>query len=197
MKNSRKLIFGKTLLIAFIATVIITLLLVYFTGLRSHRSIIDNSLISLSIFATCFFLFITFGLYNGLNIIDNYSHKLQLSWKNAKKRLPESYTSGFTENFDAPEIDDGIGAIILGIIVWIIVTIAIIILLVLLQAIVWLTMILFIIAIYWVMIRGLKLIFSKSKECSDNLPKSMTYAFMYTILYVGWIYAVVYSAMLF
>ncbi len=197
MRNSRKLLFGKTLLLAFIATISITILLVYLSGLTSHRSILDNSIISLSILAISFFLFLTFGLYNGLNVFDNYSHKLQLSWKNAKKRMPDSWGSNFTGTTDIPDVGDGIGGIIVGVILWIIFTLALVILLFLLQAIVWLTFVLIAIAIYWIIIRGLKLIFSKSTECQNDLAKSVTYAFGYTTLYVGWIYGVIYASTLF
>jgi hypothetical protein len=196
MKNLRKLLFGKTLLIAFIATISITILLVYLSGLTSHRSILDNSLISLSILAISFFFFLTFGLYNGLNVYDNYSHKLQLSWKNATKRMPH-WGSNFTGTTDIPDVGDGIGGIIVGVILWIIFTIALVILLILFQAIVWSTFVIIAIAIYWIIIRGLKLIFSKSTECQNDLAKSVTYAFGYTTLYVGWIYGVIYASTLF
>jgi hypothetical protein len=197
MKQSRKLLFGKTLLIAFVATVLITILLVYFTGFTTHRSILDNSLISLSVLTICFFLFLTIGLYNGLDVYDNYSHKLQLSWKNAKKRMPDSLDLGFTGTTDIPDVGDSIGGIIIAIFLWLFITIALIILMVLLQAIVWLTLVLLIVAIYWIIIRGLKLIFSKSAECENDLAKSVAYAFGYTVLYIGWIYGVIYVSIIF
>jgi len=197
MKNSRKLLFGKTLLIAFVTTVLIVVLLVYLTGLSSHRSILDNSVISLSLLAISFFLFLTFGLYNGLNVFDNYSHKLHLSWKNAKNRMPDSLDSNFTTPTEIPDVGEGIGGIIIGVIIWIVFTVALVILLWLVQAIIWLTLVLVAIAIYWIIIRALKLIFTKSNECENDLPKSGLYALGYTALYIGWIYGVIYIAIIF
>lgn len=193
MKSSKKLLYGKTLLIAFLGTVLITILSVYLTGLSSYRSILENSIISLSILALCFFSFLTFGLYNGLDVLDNYSHKLQLKWRRVLNRdHGDSWLPDFG-NVEAPDIGDGIGGIILGILIWIVVTILLVWLLISLQAILWLTMIIFIAAIYWVLIRALKLIFSKSSECEGDFLKSVTYATGYTMLYTGWIYGVIYA----
>ncbi len=197
MKSSKKVLFGKSLLIASVGTIVVTVVLVYLTGLTSHRSLLDNSLISLTVLALVFFLFLVIGLYNGLNVIDNYSHKLQLSWRNARRRTPgSSWTSDFPD-ISAPDVGDGLGAIVVGIILWIVLSILLIATLVLLQAVVWATLVLMIIAIYWVFIRGLKLIFSKSPQCEGKFLKSVAYASGYTIMYVGWIYGILYISTLF
>ncbi len=192
MKTSKKLFFGKTLLIAFIATIITTVLLVYLTGLTTHRSILDNSLISLTILAVCFFLFLVLGLYNGLNVVDNYSHKLQMKWRKATQKLPDSsWASDAAASTEIPAVGDDIGSVILGIVLWIVFTIVLVFLLVALQAVIWITFLLIAVAIYWVLIRALKLVFSKSEVCQNDLSMSMAYAFGYTLLYVGWIYGVI------
>ena len=190
MKKSRKLLFGKTLFIAFACTIGLTVLLVYLTGLSTHRSMVDNSLISVSLLAAFLFLFLTFGLFNGLDVLDNYEHKLKLVWKKAKKRVPENYLDiGDTDiSLDG---GDGIAGIILAIIVWVFVSIILVFLLVFMQAIAWMSIVLLVLAFYWIMIRALKLIFSKSEECEDDLSKSMIYAMGYTVLYTGWIYGII------
>lgn len=197
MKSSKKILFGKSLLIAFVGTVLVTVMLVYLTGLTSHRSVLDNSLISLTVLALFFFFFLVIGLYNGLNVLDNYSHRLQLSWRNARRRTPDSSWASSFPDVSAPDVGDGLGGIIVGIILWIVLSILLIATLVLLQAVVWVTLVLMIIAIYWVFIRGLRLIFSKSPQCEGNFLKSVAYASGYTIMYIGWIYAVIYASRLF
>ncbi len=196
MKPLKKLLFGKTLLIAFLSTIIITLLIVYLTGLASHRSILENSIISLTILAICFFSFLTFGLYNGLNVLDNYSHKLQLKWR---ELLSKDYVDGSFDlpSMETPDLGDGIGGILLGILLWIVVSALFVLLLISLQAIIWLTLLILAAVIYWGLISALKLIFSKSHECEGDLMKSVTFATGYTILYVGWIYGVVYATTFF
>lgn len=198
MKASRKLLFGKTLLVVFIATIVVTVLLVYLTGLTSHRSIIDNALISLTILAICFFLFLSYTLYNGLDVNDNYSHKLHFMWKRATTELPEStWAREVVSNAEIPDVGDGLAGIILGIVLWILFSIVLVFLLVAFQAIVWITIVLVAIAIYWVLIRGLKLVFSKSEICQGNLTKSTLYALAYTTFYIGWIYVIILLSVLF
>ena len=195
MKSSRKLLFGKSLLIAFSSTIAITVLLVYFTGLTSHRSILDNTIISLTILSIFFFFFIAIGLYKGLNVFDNYSHKLELRWKNTNKNSLDRW-SGLDIPMELPDSGEGLGGIILGILLWIILTIVFIVLLFILSTVIWATLILVALAIYWTLIRALKLVFSKSSECEGDLPKCATYALGYTFLYVGWIFGVIYLSTL-
>ena len=197
VKPTRKLLFGKTLLIALVSTIVVTVLLVYVTGLATHRSLLENFLISVTTIALFLFLFMAFGLYNGLNVLDNYSHKLQLTWKQAHKRMPDAFVPDMGSDVTIPDVGDGIGGIVAGIILWVVFSIVLVTLLVVLQAVVWLAIVLLLIAIYWVMIRSLKLIFSKSAECEGDLAKSVVYAFGYTALYVGWIYGISYLATLF
>lgn len=194
MKKTRKLLFGKTLLIAFVATIITTVLLVFLTGLPSHRSILDNTLLSVSIHGLCFFVFITFGLFTGLNVYDNFSHKLELKWNKSKKSGPDLFIE--IPSFD-PDIGEGLEEILVGILLWFLFTIAMFVLMFVFSTIVWVSSILLIIAIYWLMIRGLKLVFSKSTECENNFPKSFAYAFGYTVLFVGWLYGIVFVTTLF
>jgi len=198
IKTTRKLLFGKTLFIAFAVTIIITILLVYLTGLQSHRAIMDNALISFSILAFCFFLFLFIGLYNGLNVIDNYSHKLEIMWRKAKDNLPDDTFSGDSMDISGfSDAGDDIGGIIVGIIFWIIFSIILVTLLITFQAVIWLSIIWLTMAIYWIIIRGLKLVFSKSQKCQNDLVKSLLYAFGYTTLYIGWIYGVIFISTLF
>lgn len=196
MNSNKKLLFGKTLLLAFCATTGLTILLVYLTGLPSHRSIIENTVISLSTLSIFLFLFLSTCLYLGLDVLDNYSHKLKLVWQRSKKKDSGNWID-ITPSFDAPDLDEGFLGIVLGIVIWFLFTLALTLLLFLLSAFLWAGFILLVIAIYWVFIRALKVIFSKSPTCENNLIKSMGFALTYTFLYVGWIYGMVYIAALF
>ena len=193
-KTTQKLLFGKSLLIAFVSTIVVTILTVFLSGLTSHRSLLENAFISLTVLAICFLFFIAFGLYNGLNVYDNYSHKLQLKWRKAWK--PDNELVPDTSlNFDASFGDD-LGGVILGILLWVVVSIVLVFLFFVLQAFLWLTLLFLALAIYWIMIRALKLIFHKSTECEGDLSKSIAYALGYTLLYLGWIYGVIYASTL-
>ena len=187
VKTKRKLLFGKTLLIAFAATIVVVVLLVYITGLSTHRSILHNAWISATILAIGFFLFLSRGLYIGLNVVDDYSHKLQIYWK--KRRKSNAILDANPHLGDFPDAGDSIiGAIIM----WIFMTLALIMLLALFEVVIWAALLLMLLAIYWIFIRALKLVFSKSSECEGDLVKSCTYAFGYTLFYVGWLFLVIF-----
>lgn len=190
MKGTRILLFGKSLFIAFVATVVTTCLIVYLTGLTTHRSIIENSFYSLSILSLCFSIFLTTGLYNGLNIVDNLSHKLEVSWRKNKKGGESSFLD--LPTVETPDVGDGIEGVIIGILLWILVTILLTALLFFLSTFLWASFIVFTIAIYWIFIRALKLVFSKSAICKDDLFKSMRYGLSYTLLFTGWLYGLIY-----
>ncbi|MBL6445613.1 hypothetical protein JMN32_04790 [Fulvivirga sp. 29W222] len=189
VKTSRKLFFGKTVLIAALATLVVTILIVYLTGLSNHRTIIENSLISLSILCVALFTFMTVGLYNGFNIYDDLSHKLKFTWRGSSSWTDVNFSPDLPVELDG---DDACAGILISIVVWILVTIGIILFLFLAELILSFAWIALVAVIYWVFIRALKLVFSKSRKCEGNLLRSFYYGFSYTTLYLGWVYGVIY-----
>lgn len=193
MKSSKKLFFGKTILITSITAIVLTLVLVYFTGLKSHRSITDNAFISLSILGASFFLFLLAGLFYGFDVQDDLKNKLRFRWGRSKRLIPINWSFEVPNVMDA----DGPAGCLAAIVFWIVATLAAILLVIALEVFVWGFVIVLIAAIYWVLIRALKLIFAKSAACKDNLLKSAGFALAYTALYIGWIYGVIYISTLF
>lgn len=192
MRASKKRVFGKTILIVSLLAITLTLLLVYFTGLKSHRSIIDNAFISLSILAVGFFIFLFAGLYRGFDVRDDLKDKFRVKWGRTKRFLPESW------HWEIPDMGsaDGGEGCLAAIAFWLAATLAAILLVIILEVFVWGFLLVLIGALYWILIRALKLIFSKSASCQGNLIKSFGYAISYTTLYVGWIYGVIYISTL-
>lgn len=189
VKTSKKLFFGKTILIASVLTLVVTILIVYATGLANHRTIIENSFISLSILCVALFTFVTTGLYHGFNVYDDLSHKLKFKWRGSTLSDGFDFAPGMPDAFDG---DDACAGILLSVTLWIVATIGILLFLIfaeLLFSIAWIALVAM---IYWVIIRALKLVFSKSQTCEGDLSKSICYGFSYTALYLGWIYGVIY-----
>ncbi len=193
MRVSKKRVFGKTILTITILVMVATFLLVYFTGLKTHRSIIDNALISLSILAGVFFLFLFTGLYRGYDIRDDLKNKFIVKWGRARRLLPDSW------QWEVPDMGsaDGSEGCMAAIAFWLAATLAAIVLVIVLEVFVWGFLLVLIGALYWILIRALKLIFSRSARCRGNLPKSLSYAIGYTVLYIGWLYGVIYIVTLF
>ena len=193
MKQPRLFVRGKTAVIVLLIAVLATVLIVFLTGLPSQRTVLANSFVSVSILALLFFSFVGIGLYRGLHIHDDLSHKLQ--WGFPKSSIVgDGVTMLETPaSFDGGE---GIAGILISIVIWIVMAILFILFLVLLEFVLWASLLALIGIVYWALIRALKLIFSKSIDCQGNLLKSIAYAGGYTTMYLGWIYGMLYVAMI-
>ena len=186
MKAKQTYLKGKSVFIVSLIVIGITILTVYLTGINYNRSLTSNLYLSLGIIATTLFLFMTYGLYTGIGLIDNFP-KFQDFYSRA-------WTSGATEHIDIPEIDvgEGIGGLILSIVMWFIISILFVILLIVLEAAFWLSLFIILAMLYWIFFRALKFVFSKSKDTKGDIGISAVYSLAYTLLYVGWIFGIVY-----
>ncbi|SDR08981.1 hypothetical protein SAMN05421664_3490 [Chryseobacterium soldanellicola] len=102
--------------------IVLVILSVWLSGTGSHRSLFQNSIVSTSILAVAFFLFISLGLYFGLKLKDNVGPILNKD--NLKKASDKSpMINGF--DFEPPAVGDGIGGIIFSIILWFVISILI------------------------------------------------------------------------
>lgn len=186
MKVKQEYLKGKSVFIVSLLVISITILTVYLTGTNYNRSITSNFYISLSIIGAVLFIFMTYGLYTGSKLKDNFP-----KFKSFK---PGEFIGNSTPSFDMPTMDgvDSIGGIILAILLWIIMTLLIIILLIVFEAIFWFSIFIILTTLYWVFFRALKLVFSKSKDTRGSFKNSIMYALNYTTLYLGWIFGIVY-----
>jgi predicted membrane channel-forming protein YqfA (hemolysin III family) len=167
--------------------IVLTILSVWFHGIGKHQTVIENSLISTSILSIAFFLFISISLYNGTKLKDNVG-KITDKFDAKKIECLKEITPNNADGFDVAE---GIGGIIVSIILWIIATIVISYLFFFLGAIIWLSVLIFLAMLYWIFFRALRLIFKKSPKCSGNVELSIYYGILYTIFYCSWIYGII------
>ncbi|MGB3607529.1 hypothetical protein [Psychroserpens sp.] len=191
MKSKKTYLKGKSVFIVSLLVIGITILTVYLTGENYDRNAIMNSYLSLSIIGTTLFLFITYGLYYGIGLKDNFPKFREF------KTGDFIAQSGTTPNLPSIEVGDGIGGFIMSILLWIGMTILIFVLLILLEAFFWVSIFIILAMLYWMFFRALKLVFSKSKDTKGNIRMSICYALMYSILYLGWMFAIVYLTEIF
>ncbi len=186
MKIKQNYLKGKSVFIVSLLVIGTTITTVYLTGINYNRSLTSNLYLSLGIIATVLFLFMTYGLYSGVGLIDNFP-----KFRNFRRGDLIGNTSS---TFDIPSIDigDGVGGFILSIILWIGMTILIIILLIVLKAIFWFSIFIILAMLYWIFFRALKFVFNKSKDTKGDLGISVVYSLTYTLLYIGWIFGIVY-----
>ncbi|MCS3528857.1 hypothetical protein [Chryseobacterium sp. JUb7] len=183
--------FLETKLLSFstVGIIILVILSVWFSGIGSHRSLFQNSIVSTSILAGAFFLFISLGLYYGLKLKDNIGHVLN---KERIKKISDrgSIIDGF--DFDPTSVGDGLGGIIISIVLWFVISILFTILLYVLGVFFWVVILLFAAMLYWIFFRALRLVFKNSKHCKGNLLKSLAFGFFYSFLYISWIYGIIF-----
>ncbi|NER18348.1 hypothetical protein [Spongiivirga citrea] len=189
MKPKPPYLKGKSVFIVSILVIVTTSLTVYFTGIESHRSITANFYWSLSIIGSLLFLFMTYGLYVGLGLQDDYP-KFKLFKRG--DLLPDIFTPDSTNIDITTDVGDGCEGVVISVLLWIGMTILFFLLFLLLEALFWISIFILLATLYWVFFRALKLVFSKSKETAGDIGVSAMYALSYTILYMGWIFGIVY-----
>ncbi len=169
--------------------ILLVILSVWASGIHSHRSLFQNSIVSTSILAAAFFLFISLGLFYGLKLKDNIGHILT---KERIKKLSDKTPEIGSFDFDGPGLGDGIGGIIFSVILWILISIVFVFLLYFLGIFFWATILFFTAMLYWIFFRALRLVFKNSRHCKGNLLKSFAFGFFYSFLYISWIYGIIF-----
>ena len=177
----------------FISTLIVlpTLsLLIYLTGIRNHRTLYLNSLISTTILSMVFFSFITIGLYNGWKLRDSYGNFLE-KFKMWRKPFSSALdVSGF--DFGLIDTDSFIG-IIGALLLWIILALLGSIIFWTIGAMVWATILLAGGMLYWIIFRAYRMIFLNSAKCKGDFLRSAATALLFTFLYNCWIYSIIFG----
>lgn len=186
MKANQTYLKGKSVFIISLLVIGITILTVYLTGINYNRSLTTNLYLSLVIIAIALFLFMTYGLYTGIGLIDNFP-----KFRNFQRGDILGHTG---PGLDTPSVDmgEGIAGVILSIILWVAMTILMIVLLIVLEAVFWFSLFILLAMLYWVFFRAFKFVFNKSKDTKGDIGISAGYSLTYTFLYVGWIFGIVY-----
>lgn len=190
MKLTRKY-FLETKYLFFSTLTIITIVIVsvWLSGKADHRSLFQNSIVSTSVLAGSFLLFITTGLYFGLKLKDNVGNILN---RERLQRYADKTPKFNGFDFDPPAVGDGIGGVILSILLWIVFSILLIILSYFFGLFFW-SAVLFLGAIlYWLFFRALRLVFKNSRKCKGNLLKSFGFGLFYSFIYISWIYGIIF-----
>ncbi|MCK0115319.1 hypothetical protein [Gelidibacter sp. F63206] len=186
MEIPQKYLKGKSVFIISLCVIGITSLTVYLTGINYNRSITSNFYLSLLIIGAALFLFMLYGLYIGIGLSDDFP-----KFK-AFKKGEIIAQSGTIPELPTIQAGDGIGGLIISVLLWIGMTILLVILLILLEAVFWISIFIILAMLYWVFFRALKFVFNKSAATKGSIWASAVYSFSYTLLYLGWIVGIVY-----
>lgn len=98
-----------------LAVIILVILSVWLSGTNSHRTLFQNSIVSTSILAGAFFIFISSGLYFGWKLKDNVGHILH---KERIKKFVDKTPKIDGLDFDVSDLGDaeGCGGVIVSVI---------------------------------------------------------------------------------
>lgn len=165
--------------------VILTLLFTVLWGLECQKNIYEISLVSLTILSLTLFLFLVVSLYKGSELNDT-DDKIDIV---GTPDIPDINTLGHIDLGG-----EGIAGLLMGILLWIVVSVLFIILLWIFTTIIWAGAIVCIGMVYWVFFQAIKMVLKHSSTCKNNITLSIKYAGLYSILYTFWIYALVFIA---
>ncbi|MFK7970417.1 MAG: hypothetical protein AB8F95_08625 [Bacteroidia bacterium] len=187
MKAKETYLKGQSIFIVSLIVIALVTLTVYFTGIHVGRTVTTNFYMSLGIVGSCLFFFMTFGLYRGVKLVDNFPDFKKYEMGDLVS------SSGSVPELPIPD-GGGLGEFLVGIVMWIVMTIAVFVMLIVFEFVLWMSLFVLILMLYWVFFRALKYVFSKKDDTRGKLGLSALYALSYTILYTGWMFGVVYMA---
>lgn len=179
----------KSVFITSLVVAILVILGIWLLRIGKNRTLFENSLLSTSILSTAFFLFLFFGLYYGIKLKENLG---SITDRINADKIPTLDGMDFHGGDGVPSVDgDGIGGIILGIIVWLLASVVLVFVITFLGAMLWILILVFTAMLYWIFFRALRFVFKNSPKTRQNLSLSLQYALFYTFLYNCWIYGVI------
>ena len=157
------------------------------------RSVWVELELAVGILAACFFIFLSYVLYHGIEMDE--SERFEFAWRRADSSLLDFADFPGLDVLDAG--DDGfgcLGAVLVGILVFIVFA-------VLFPILLWLGLNLFIatlaaiiLPMFYLYRRSLRHILRRGRRCRRRLGRAVGFAAAYTLIGSAWIYAVLFAA---
>ena len=164
-------------LLAVVATVVIALITTA-VFIISNQSIYDELEITLILIAVVLFLFLCHALNSGATIVGRpLFPKLKFVDPAGIEGLP----------VDALDLGGTIGSIL----AWFVLTVLFAFLFAFVATALWSALVLLVFALYWLFYRALRTVLVHAKKCKGNLSLSISYSLLYTVLYTGWCFVIV------
>jgi hypothetical protein len=177
-----------------LVTVIVTAAIVAVSG---KRSVLVEIEWTLGIVAAALFAMLSVGLYRGVRLKEQDAPSAELQKVDLSDWTPDTGLPDLDCPLDA--VDGGgdelgclgvIAGVLLAVVAFVVLTLL---LWFFLQVAV-IVMFIIMTAIYWVLHLALRQVFAHSQDCRGNLPRSLGYATLYTVLYTGWLFALLLAA---
>ena len=179
----------KTITICGILVIALTATSVFLIG---KKPLFFKTELTLAIIAAVLFVFLAVGLYHGVRV-----RRRDVPGVDVKGVRLEEFTEHLPDANNVPDaLDFGEGCLgaIVGLLLGILVGAILLVLLWLLLNLGIILAVFLVAALSWVFFLALRQTFAKSRVCKGNLAASLGYALMYTVLYTGWLFALVWAA---
>jgi hypothetical protein len=178
-----------------VLTLAVSATVVFIAG---KRSLVVELEWTLGVVAAALFALLAVGLYRGARLKEKEAPSAELTRVDLSDWTPDSSVPDFDCPLDVVDGGGGDELGCLGVIAGIVLSIvAFVVLFILLWAFLQMAVIvLFIVmtAIYWVLHLALRQVFAHSEDCRGNLSRSLAFASLYTVLYTGWLFALLFMA---
>jgi hypothetical protein len=161
-------------------------------AVSGKRSILVELEWTLGVVAAALFAMLAIGLYRGARLKEKDAPSAELQKVDLSDWTPDTGLPDLDCPLDAVDGELGCLGVIAGVLLAIVAFVVLTIFLwVFLQFAV---IVLFIVmtAIYWVLHLALRQVFAHSQDCRGNLPRSLGFATLYTVLYTGWLFALLF-----
>ena len=182
----------KTITVVAILVIAVTAASVFLIG---KKPLLYETELTLGIVAGVLFVFLAVGLYRGVRVkrwdLPGVETK-GVSMGELMEGLPDAVdVSG---GIDAGEFGEGCLVSIVGLLLAIVMGVVLLLFLWVLLNLGILLWVFLIAALSYVFYLALRQIFAKSRVCKGNLGASLGYALVYTVLYTGWLFGLVWVA---
>lgn len=174
-KLKYKLLTGKSTFLITIVIISSVILSVWLIGLTTERTVLENCIISASILIFSLFLFLTIGLYLGARV------KNDMGDIRKSIEIPDFHVGDGLTLGDTPDIGEGIGGIIISILLWFLISIIVSLILWALGVVIWFGIVVIVAVLYWIYYRALRKVFNYSSDCKGNFCKSIQVGLKYSV----------------
>ncbi len=139
------------------------------------------------------FIFLAVGLYKGVRL--EKPGQVNVASPSAASPADVHPPTDLPKiHVDLPNVsdagDDLIGCL-LTIVFWVVMSVVALLLVWIIEQLLILTLPSVAVLLYWLFYRALRVVFARSRVCRGRVWRSLGYSLLYTVLYVGWLFGVV------
>ena len=173
-------------------TLVVSATVIFIAG---KRSLIIELEWTLGVVAAALFALLAVGLYRGARLREKEAPSAELTKVDLSEWTPDSGVP----DFDCPlDVVDGGGdelgclGVIAGIVLSIVAFVVLFLLLWVFLQVAVIALFIVMTAIYWVLHLALRQVFAHSGDCRGKPGRSLAFASLYTVLYTGWLFALLF-----